>query len=448
MSAELLRMKNLLLLFVFALLTGLSTQVDAQTISLFTWDIAGANELVADIGPNGISSGANAESQVAGNGTPQGLAPGSFTQVPGGFCCAFNCDPCCVTPNNCGHENINLIVPNPGGIFDQPEIRYSIDYRRTDGETEAYFYTREPTSGVGPRFRMGLLFGRFKVEFSTVNGVNHDLTLFNFWGGGSPHEVPNDGVWRNYAFEYLQATGDATFYIDGAVGFTANVAPAGTAMAWPATLLSIGPNIDNEGNDIAILDNSEVSAPVPLPVTYSYINGEQIGLRNKINWGTEVESNSSHFIVTRLEEGGEFVGLGQRTAAGTSADQHTYSFYDDNPQPGINFYRLEQVDFNGASTFSSVVQVSFNVNDLGLIAVYPNPLTEGKSLNVKFRSGNEKRLTLQIIDLQGRIITQQEHEITTEISNLQIPSETLPYGMYICRVVAGNQAWTKKFTKQ
>lgn len=440
-------MKNLLLPIAFVLLTGVYSVVDGQTISFFSWDIAGSNETIADIGPNGISSGANAEAQSTGNGTIQGLAPGSFTQSPGGFCCAFNCDPCCVTPNNCGHENINLVIPNPGNIFDQPEMRFSIDYRRTDAETEAYFYTREPTSGVGPRFRMGLLFGRFKVEFSTANGANHDLTLFNYWPGTDPHEVPNDGVWRNYVFEYVQATGTATFYVDGAVAFFANVAPAGTAMAWPSTLLSIGPNMDNEGNDLAILDNSEISIPVPLPVTYSYISGEQIGLRSRIDWGTVVESNSSHFNITRLDPDGEFEYIGRLEAAGTSADEHKYTFFDNNPQPGVNFYRLEQVDFNGSSSFSSVVQVNFDVNDLGLIAVYPNPVSDGKMLNVKFRAGEEKYLDLQILDLQGRVVLQKTHEISHEISNLQIPTETLANGMYICRIVAGGQAWTKKFTK-
>ena len=132
-------MKKLLLkkfaaLILLAVGTG---PVFGQTISFFSWDIAGANELIADIGPNGQSSGSLAEAQPTGNGTPQGLAPGSFTQSPGGFCCVFSCDPCCVTPNNCGKENINLVVPNPGGIFDQPEIRYSIDYRRTNGNRRA-----------------------------------------------------------------------------------------------------------------------------------------------------------------------------------------------------------------------------------------------------------------------------------------------------------------------
>ena len=441
-------MKNLLLPLAFVLLTGVYTMVDAQVISYFSWDIAGNNETIADIGPNGISSGANAEAQSTGNGSIQGLAPGAFTQVPSGFCCVFNCDPvCCVTPNNCGHENINLVVPNPGNIFDQPEIRFSIDYRRTDGETEAYFFTREPTSGTGPRFRMGLLFSRFKVEFSTADGNNHDLTLFNHWPGVDPHEVPNDGVWRNYAFEYVQATGQAAFYIDGALAFSAFVAPAGTAMAWPATLLSIGPNMDNEGNDLAILDNSEVSIPTPLPVTYSYLSGEQVGLRNRIDWGTVVEANSSHFNITRLDEDGDFVYLGSLEAAGTSADEHNYTFYDNNPQPGVNYYRLEQVDFNGTSSFSSVVEVRFDVNDLGLIAVYPNPVGDGKALNVKFRAGDERTLDLQVIDLQGRMVMQRTEEISTEITNMQIPTETLPTGMYIVRVVAGGQAWTKKFTK-
>ena len=192
-------MKKILLLSL-VLLTVIPFASNAQVISLFTWDNNGSNELIADIGPNATSSSANCEAQAAGNGTLNGLAVGTFTQVPTGFCCAFNCDPCCTTPNSCGKENINLIVPNPGNIFDQPELRFSIDYRRSTGETQAFFYTREPTIASGPRFRMGLEFSKFKVEFSTNNGsvINHTMTLFGYFAGLDP--VPNDGVWRNFAF--------------------------------------------------------------------------------------------------------------------------------------------------------------------------------------------------------------------------------------------------------
>ncbi len=440
-------MKNLILPIAIILFAGVFGVVNAQVLSFFSWDNAGSNERIAEIGPDAISSSPNAEAQPFGNGSPQGLAPGSFTLVPSGFCCAFNCDPCCTVPNTCGRENIELIIPNPGNIFDQPEIRFSIDYRRTSNETEAYFFSREPTISSGPRFRMGSNYGRFKVEFSTANGVNHDITLFNYWGGALPHDIPNDGVWRNYAFEYIQATGTATFYIDGVTALTSVVAPPGTAMAWPSTNLVIGPNMDNEGLDLAILDNSEVSIPVIFPVVYSYMSGEQVGLRNRIDWGTFVESNSSHFNITRLDPDGEFEYIGRLEAAGISADEHYYSFFDDNPQPGINFYRLEQVDFEGNSYFSPVVQVSFNINDLGLVAVYPNPVSDGKELNVKFRAGREKSLDLLIVDLQGRVVLQRTESITSEITHLLIPTELLPKGMYICRVAAGGKSWSRKFIK-
>lgn len=448
--AEFLIMKKLLLLVAaLILLVGTNSNVSGQTLSLFTWDNNGNNERIADIGPNATTSGANAEAQPTGNGTPQGLAPGTFTSSPGGICCVFNCDPCCVTPNNCGFENINMVLPNPSGYFDQPELRFSIDYRRTNGETEAYFYTREPTSGSGPRFRMGLQFSKFKVEFSTLNGgvnVNHDLTVFGFFGGLD--DVPNDGAWRNFAFEYFQSTGMAYLYVDGVPAVTYFAGQAGAPMNWPATLLSIAPNCDNEGDDTAIFDNSEISVPIVLPVTYNYVTGEQVGVRTRIDWETMVESNSSHYNVLRATPEGEFEDIGTVGAAGTTADATQYTFFDNNPQPGTNFYRLEQVDLNGATALSQVVEVQFDLDDLGLVAVYPNPVRSDQLLNVKFRAGEERSLRLVIADLQGRILRDQEFEVTQEIMNLEIPMYDLPTGMYIARVVAGGKAYTQKFTKQ
>ena len=436
-------------LVVLVLLLGLVPSTDAQVLSYFSWDNNGSNERIADVGPNATSSSANAEAQPTGNGSPQGLAPGTFTQIPSGFCCVFNCDPiCCANPNSCGRENINLVIPNPGNMFDVPEVRYSIDFRNNSIETEAWFFTRDPTTATGPRFRFGLEFGRLAIQFSTNGGtlVNHNLVLFGFWGGSDI--VPQDNVWRNYAFEYDQPTGIATVYVNGSPVIVFNTGTPGAPLVWPTTPVSIGPNTDNQGNDVTIFDNAEISIPVIFPVTYGYINGDQVGLRNRIDWETIVESNSSHFIVTRATEDGEFEDLGRLEAAGTTADAQQYTFYDDNPQPGTNFYRLRQVDLNGNSSLSQVVQVNFDIDNSGLLAVYPNPVSSDKLLNIKFAADGERELKLQIYDLQGRMVYDQIHAITQDIMNLEVPVYTMPNGMYIARIIAGGKVWSKKFTKE
>jgi hypothetical protein len=425
-----------LLLSAFFLLAVAAQLSFGQILSQFTWDNNGSNERIADIGPNATSSGGQAEAQAPGNLSPQGLAPGC------GFFFGGNC---------VSLQNINLIVPNPGNMFDVPEVRYRIDYRRTNGEAEAWFFTRDQLVANGPLFRMGLQFGRFKVEFSTDNGGggnnNHDVTLFNYWPGADPHAVPNDGVWRTFEFWYDQSSGIAQFIINGAVARVYNTGTPGMPMVWPTTLLSIGSNTDNQGVDLSIFDNANVEFPVPFPVTYNYFLGEQVGARSHVMWETASESNSSHFRVLRANGNGEFIELGLVNAAGTSTDAIAYDFFDPNPQPGSNFYRLDQVDLNGASHLSNVVEVQFELKETGLIGVYPNPIADGGMLNIKFRSENETNLHLMIFDLQGRVLVNEIHPLEYEVTNLQIPADRLPKGMYIVRVVSGGKVYTKKIIR-
>ncbi|MEM6269176.1 MAG: T9SS type A sorting domain-containing protein [Bacteroidota bacterium] len=423
-----------ILLSAFFLLTAVQLSM-GQTLSQFTWD-SSPNERIADIGPNGQSSGNQAEAQPTGNGSAQGLAPGC------GFFFGGNC---------LSNQNINLVLPNPGGMFDVPEVQYQIDYRRTDGETECWFFTRDQQVTNGPLFRMGLEFGRFTVQFSTDNGFggnnNHNIVLFNFWGGATPHIVPNDATWRTYAFSYDQASGIAVMWVNGAAARVYSTGTPGAPLVWPTTLVSIAPNLDNQGVDLAVLDNSEISVPLPLPVTYNYFHAEQVGQRSHLMWETANESNSSHFRVLRASGQGEFIEVGTVNAAGTSNEAISYEFYDPNPQPGSNFYRLDQIDLNGTSHLSSVVEVQFELNETGLIGVYPNPLGAEGNLNIKFRAEDERSLNLQIFDLQGRSLIDETHALDYEITNLEIPANRLPEGIYFVRVIAGGKSYTKKILR-
>lgn len=429
-------MKKLLLHALF-LLTGFAQFTFGQVmLSQFTWDNNGANERIADVGPNATTSGSVAEAQPTGNGTPQGLAAG----------CAFAFGGNCVS-----RQVINMVIPNPGNMFDVPEISYKIDYRRTNGENEIWFYTREQTVANGPLFRMGLQFGRFKVEYSTDNGFggnnNHDVTLFNYWPGPDVHAVPNDGQWRTFEFSYNQASGIGVLWVDGAPALVHNTGTPGAALVWPTTPVAISPNGDNQGVDVSIFDNSEISIPAILPVTYNYIHGEQVGLRNHILWETANELNSSHFRVMRATNTTEFEEVGIVNAAGFSNEAISYDFYDPNPQPGSNYYRLEQVDLNGLTHLSSVVEVQFEVKEEGLIGVYPNPLDESDMLNIKFRSDDQNDLRIMILDLQGRILVDETHKVDYSITNFEVPANRLTEGMYIVRVSSGGKVYTKKIIR-
>lgn len=421
-------MKKFLLLSL--VLLSCSPLIQAQVpLSYFSWDLGSADERLADVGPNAVSSGSVAQAQASGNASPQGLAPG----------CAFQFSTNCIT-----RQNINLVLPNPSNMFNVPEVLFSIDYnKRSRNENEAWFFSRTLNSGI--RFNMGLEFGHFKVFFCTDNGfggVNtHDLNLWGYFGGSDL--VPNDNTWRTFTFEYVQASGIATFRVNGALALTFNTGTPGAPMVWPVSQISIGETTDNQGFDETVFDNALIATPVITPVEYNYLSGEQIGQSNKLVWETANEAYADLYRVQRLSEG-KIEELGTVRSSGFSDGPLQYEFYDRNPQQGINYYRLEQVDMNGGTNLSPIFAINFQENQFGMVSCYPNPVRSNESFSVKYHSSGEKTVELSIFDLQGRMVKSETKQLSQELSLFQVSTEGMTPGLYIVRTLGGGKAYSSK----
>jgi hypothetical protein len=82
-----------------------------------------------------------------------------------------------------------------------------------------------------------------------------------------------------------------------------------------------------------------------------------LGAYNLLEWTTASESDNDFFLVQRSADGQVFETIGQLDGAGQSTTSIDYLFRDYGSAGRDAFYRLEQVDHNGASTFSEVIQV-------------------------------------------------------------------------------------------
>ena len=60
-----------------------------------------------------------------------------------------------------------------------------------------------------------------------------------------------------------------------------------------------------------------------------------------------------------MTEQNEWSEIGFITGMGQSTSEVEYSFIDRNPFSGTNYYRLKQIDFNGAFQYSDIVSVDY-----------------------------------------------------------------------------------------
>lgn len=127
----------------------------------------------------------------------------------------------------------------------------------------------------------------------------------------------------------------------------------------------------------------DVSCAVVLPVQLLSFTAERNGDDALLQWETASEDNNDYFQLERLNENGYFVSLGTVDGHGTTSQYNSYSFTDESPLPGINYYRLRQVDFNGHFAYSAIRTVDFTAqNDFTAFVYFDGKLTFHQSGNM------------------------------------------------------------------
>ncbi|WP_375578550.1 T9SS type A sorting domain-containing protein [Marivirga tractuosa] len=172
-----------------------------------------------------------------------------------------------------------------------------------------------------------------------------------------------------------------------------------------------------------------------LPVELTFFTAENNGNRVDLKWQTASEKNNDFFEIQRSFDGTEFEVLGIVEGAGDSKETIDYDFKDYAPLAGDSYYRLRQVDYDGAFEYSEVVKV-IRVEASNLVAV-PNP-TQAQNIHLRLSGFHgEQKVQVAIFDMQGRRHYQAIHNPSDFNRALPINQE-LNSGIYIVDVKQGN----------
>jgi hypothetical protein len=170
-----------------------------------------------------------------------------------------------------------------------------------------------------------------------------------------------------------------------------------------------------------------------LPITLLYFKGEFIGNSNNLlEWSTSSEINNDYFTIEKSKNAIDFNPFGTINGAGNSNTQLFYQFTDDNPNKGINYYRLKQTDFNGDYAYSKIIAINNNFSDI-------NIYSSNNSLYLKFGKTSING-SIEIIDVTGRIVIKSNVN-----ANLTIKLNQLKSGVYIYRFISEQTFISDKF---
>jgi hypothetical protein len=262
--------------------------------------------------------------------------------------------------------------------------------------------------------------------------------------------IPNDGVWHNYAFEYIASLGTANIYMDGVLQYT-EFATAGRNLYWagaPAEV-NIGINMDGGGGErTSMLDNSRIE-DIILPVTLTSFEAQAGEKSVTLAWQTASESNSKEYRIFRSGDHRNeiYTEIGVVPAAGNSDDVLDYTFVDENPRPGMNYYRLVEIDVDGKQQGLGVRIAEYIPTETGILELYPNPIEGSQTMKLKYNVATSSVVHVRILDVSGRVIEDLEMEAATGLRELDLPTENLQNGVYIVQLSSNGRAWNEKFVK-
>lgn len=163
----------------------------------------------------------------------------------------------------------------------------------------------------------------------------------------------------------------------------------------------------------------------PMPVSLGNFSGKTDQNTVVLSWNTFSEQNNDRFEIQHSTNGIQFTTIGDVKGNGTTQTEQHYSFTDNNAvSNAINYYRLNQIDFDGRSQISKMVALQFK-NPRNKVTVYPNPASDVLQVTIPVKVS---KLSMKIYDTQGRL--QWSKRYNNPSKQIAVNVSNLPTGRY------------------
>ena len=208
-----------------------------------------------------------------------------------------------------------------------------------------------------------------------------------------------------------------------------------TAGGGNSTLISICGTVEWKAGDGLLTGPDTLGLHTTLPVTWLSFDATPNGKQVDLHWVTATEINNDYFIVTRSADAYGFETLGSIDGSGNSTQQLSYGYTDYNPLPGISYYRLLQVDYDGRIHRSQIIAVNRKDNPSSgtLIIQAGSGLSPAAALLTSDVDGHSD---LVITSVTGSLIYKGKVEFIKGLNYIPLPFlESIATGIYFAGMV-------------
>jgi hypothetical protein len=369
------------------------------------------------------------------------------------------------TSNNKNVANTAMAFANPSSTVPQyatHPVNANVNFgTNQDFTIDFSVYANSPFVHTGGFYDNNLNYGGPGVWFWNANGFPQIQFNFKNASVGTTNGAFPVGVWKHVAC--VRAGTAMRIYINGVLNATITTGTTAPVYTFPARFGTMFYNgfsppqynglngkldefrIYNRAlTALEILQLSGVALPVKLTSFIAVNNNNRI----KLQWQTQYEQNSKHYIIQRSTDGVNFTDIDKVSAAGTSSVPLTYDYTDVLPAalqavPTV-FYRLQSVDLDGLFSNSQVAAVHLNKKDVELL-VFPNPAKELLQVQTNGITG---KATLSISDAAGRQLYTRDVSLEQGSNSMPVNISLFGSGIYYVRLSNGKDSFVKQFAKE
>ena len=260
-----------------------------------------------------------------------------------------------------------------------------------------------------------------------------------------------DGPGAGSGYDQIQITGSGNLNLNGS---TLNLAGTYTPVVDDQFFLAISNGIGNitgtfgggpfQLNSVPLTDISggglEFGAVFPVELTS--FTARSAGKAVQLNWATVTETNNDYFAIEHSTDGRSFSKIGRVTGSGTTLEEHRYVFVHHSPENGLNYYRLHQHDFDGASEYSPVQTVVME----GKNTWTAWPTIAHDVINLEWTEAPKGNVAVEVFNLSGQKV--YGGETPGQSATAPIPVGHLAPGIYWVVVQSNREVSSQRFVKQ
>ncbi len=274
---------------------------------------------------------------------------------------------------------------------------------------------------------------RHTFPMGTILNPGEGMVVF---GGGTPTGIPTMTQTATTGKLDINDGGDNIQLMDGANTIDAHSFSGSTTdVSYARSPDYTGPFVLHNsipGNSVNASAGLSNTGNAPLPITLTTFTATPRNKEVLLRWATAVELNNDYMAVERSTDGRSYEELGRVNGRGTTQMAQQYQFVDTAPAPGVNYYRLRQVDFDGQYAYHGPVSLRMEGATAGpQLTVFPTIAQD--AVTVQYEGGLTPASTLQVYSLDGRLWQTRQWE-EKSIGQMLLPTATLPAGVYVLRL--------------